>query len=433
MGHATTATRRQALARPSDLVRNLRQHVTARVAPSSRGVLDAASTRLSLVSTPRSAPDESGARSTENTPPTLRVPGPLGPETERVWLLDGGDQAYPRMLAAIGLASSSIHLEVYAFSPTGVGARFAHALAAAARRGVAVEVHIDGWGSARDGAAIVAALRASGCRARIHNRLRALLVGRLGRNHRKVLLVDDQVAFVGGINIGDEYVDDASRAGWADLALEIRGPACARLARSIRRQPPLLAKQGAQIELCGLGGGWRLRRKYLDAFVSARARIALAHGYFLPDRGVVRAIVAAARRGVEVRLVLSGRSDVPFARAATRSVYRELLGAGVEIHEWTDSVMHAKVATVDGRRLLLGSFNLDPFSLANLEALVTIDDVRVAGPAEQWIGAHFAASTRVTALESSTWVRRWILDPAGRFIARLADAMSRTIGRSRRQ
>lgn len=385
------------------------------------------------MSAPRSAPDEPGARLPERALPTLRVPGALGPETERISLLDGGDQAYPRMLDAIGLARSSIHLEVYAFSPTGVGARFAQALAAAAGRGVAVEVHIDGWGSARDGAAIVAALRASGCRARIHNRLRALLVGRLGRNHRKVLLVDEQVAFVGGINIGDEYVDNTLRVGWADLALEIRGPACARLARAIRRQPPLPAKEGAQIELCGLGGGWRLRRRYLDAFASARTRIALAHGYFLPDRGIIRAIVAAARRGVEVRLVLSGRSDVPFARAATKSVYRELLAAGVEIHEWTDSVMHAKVATVDGQRLLLGSFNLDPFSLANLEALVTIDDARVAALAETWIAAHFAASTRVTALESSTWARRWILDPAGRLVARLADAMSRTIGRPRRR
>jgi cardiolipin synthase len=163
-----------------------------------------------------------------------------------------------------------------------------------------------------------------------------LLVGRFGRNHPKILLVDDEVAFLGGINIGDENVAEGVRLGWADLALEIRGPQCARLGEMIRREPQRPVDSSLRIYLSGLGGGWRLRRRYLKAFARARQRIDVAHGYFLPDHGVVRAITAAARRGVQVRLLLAGRSDVPFARAATRSLYRRLFAAGVSIHEWSD-------------------------------------------------------------------------------------------------
>jgi cardiolipin synthase len=343
-------------------------------------------------------------------------------------LLDGGEQAYPRMLLAIARARRTVHLEVYAFAPLGVGVHFVEALGQAARRGVAVQVLIDGWGSAWGGRAVAAALRKAGCAVRIHNRLLAFFIGRFGRNHRKILLVDDEVAFLGGINIGDENLGEGKRLGWADLALEIRGPQCERLGQMIRREPRRPVDSSLRIHLCGLGGGWRLRRRYLKAFASARQRIHIAHGYFLPDLGVVRAIAAAARRGAQVRLLLAGRSDVPFARAASRSLYRRLLAAGVAIHEWSDSVLHAKVAAVDGRCLLVGSFNLDPFSLANLEALVEVADPRVAGQAEAWIQDHFARSRQMTSVDASSRLHRWLLDPLGRIVARLADAISRGTG-----
>jgi cardiolipin synthase A/B len=346
---------------------------------------------------------------------------------ESVDLLDGGCQAYPRMLFAIARAQRSVHLEVYAFAPSAVGSSFVEALGQAANRGVRVRVVIDGWGSARGGRAVAAALREAGCAVRIHNRLRALLVGRFGRNHRKILLVDDEVAFLGGINIGDENVSVGVRLGWADLALEIRGPQCAHLGRMIRREPNHLVHSSLRIYLSRLGGGWRLRRRYLQAFASARQRIDVAHGYFLPDAGVVRAITAAARRGVQVRLLLAGRSDVAFTRAATRSLYRRLLAAGVSIHEWSRSILHAKVATVDGRRLLIGSFNLDPFSLANLEALVEVEDTPVVAQGEAWIQDHFARSRSITVVEASSRLQRWLLDRLGRLVARLTAAISRVI------
>jgi cardiolipin synthase A/B len=364
---------------------------------------------------------DGAAERVRSTGVILATDGTAVPES--VSLLDGGEQAYPRMLLAIAGARTSVYLEVYAFASSGVGARFVDALTLAANRGVAVKVLIDGWGSARGGRFVTAALRQAGCTVRIYNRLLSLLIGRFGRNHRKVLLVDDEVAFVGGINIGDE----GGRLGWADLALEIRGPECERLGQMIRREPHGSTDTALRIYLCGLGGGWRLRRRYLRAFASARHRIHVAHGYFLPDPGVVRAITVAARRGVRVRLLLAGRTDVPFARAATRSLYRRLLAAGVTIHEWNGSVLHAKVATVDAHRLLLGSFNLDPFSLANLETLVEVTDARIVGQAEAWIQDHCARSRSITWVEASSWPQRWLLDPLGRLVARLADAISRVI------
>ena len=177
-----------------------------------------------------------------------------------------------------------------------------------------------------------------------------------------------------------------------------------------------------------------MRRRYLKAFARARERIHVAHGYFLPDRRVIRAITAAARRGVQVRLLLAGRSDVLFARMATRSLYRRLLAAGVEIHEWSGSVLHAKVATVDGQCLLVGSFNLDPFSLANLEALVEVTDPRIVEQGEAWIQHHFVVSRSITTTAVSSRLSRWLLDPLGGLVARLADVSSRAIaGRRQRQ
>ena len=355
--------------------------------------------------------------------PTFR--GESGVASVRI--LDGGAEAYPRMLAAIDDAHSRVHLEVYGFAPLGVGRDFLDALTRASRRRTKVRVVIDGFGTARNGRAIATQLRRSGCDVRIHNRLRAALLGRIGRMHRKLLLVDDAVAFVGGINIGDENLARGGRRGWADIALEIRGPECRRLGRQLRREPVGESPGGLRILLSGLGGGWRLRHRYLRAFAAARHRIDIAHGYFLPDAGILRAITAAARRGVRVRLLLAGDSDVPFSRMATRSLHRHLMAAGLEISEWTRSVLHAKVATIDDRRLLLGSFNLDPFSLANLESLVDVDDPDVVERAQCWMDAHFSGSHSVTAFEAGSRARRWFFDPVGRAIVRIAVAASRAM------
>jgi cardiolipin synthase len=348
-------------------------------------------------------------------------------------LLDGGAEAYPRMLDAIARARDTVRLEVYSFAHDAVGHRFVEALTAAARRGVRVAVVLDGWGSAADGAVVSERLSAGGCEVAIYNRLAALLAGRFRRNHRKLLLVDDAVAFLGGINIGLDYGDPANPGGprWRDLALEIDGPVAAALAARLRGRRSPTPAGPVHVHLSGLGGGRRLRRRYLKAIGAARRSLTIAHAYFLPDQRLVRSITAAARRGVAVTLVLPGRSDVPLAGAASRRLYRRLLRAGVQIREWSETVLHAKAAIADGRRLLLGSFNLDPFSLKNLEALVEVDDVDVARAGEAWMERLVAGSRLITAerLERGSRLQRWALDAVGLWVLRGAHLVARLLGR----
>ncbi|HEY5955067.1 MAG TPA: phospholipase D-like domain-containing protein [Polyangiaceae bacterium] len=355
-------------------------------------------------------------------------------ELEGLELLDGGGQAYPRMLQVIAAARRHIYLEVYSFAYDATGKQFVTALANAAHRDVEVHVVIDGWGSAFSGRSVAAELRAAGCHVKIYNRLRSLLAGRFARTHRKMLLVDDAIAFIGGINIGDENTEASGRVGWADLALELRGAPCAYLGKLFRGEPRGQLGNDLEIHFSRLGEGWRLRRLYLRAIARAHAHVHIAHGYFLPDRGILRAIVSAARRGVHVQLVLAGRSDVPLARAATRSLYRRLLRAGVAIYEWNGSVLHAKLACIDSNSLLIGSFNLDPFSLTNREVLVQVSRPEVVKQGEEWIADRLLESHAVTTVELGTTVQRWLLDPIGLLVVRIAVLVSRLLapGRQRR-
>ncbi len=349
-------------------------------------------------------------------------------------LLDGGAEAYPRMLEAIESAMRRVHLEVYTFEREGVGTRFLAALTAAAQRGVEVRVIVDGWGTIGESGALSDTLRAAGAKVRVYNPLSSLFTGRAWRNHRKILLVDDRVAFLGGINIGDVYRGEEGQPGWADLALELHGELCARLGAKLNAGAVELAEGPVRVWLSGFGGGWRLRRRYLKALARARARVVLAHAYFLPDRGFIRALNRAARRGVAVHLLLAGRSDVAFARAATMRLYRVFLKAGVHIHEWTGSTLHAKAALVDGQKLLVGSFNLDPLSLVNLETLVEVEDEAVAAQATAWLERHLRASRRIFLEDCArTGLQRWLLDLLGLAGARFAEAFASFMGRRRRR
>jgi cardiolipin synthase len=317
-------------------------------------------------------------------------------------LLDGARETWSAMLAAIDGARTRIELEVYAFLDHGVGDRFVAALSAAAARGVRVRVRVDAWGSIGSAGRVVECLAAAGCDAAVHNRLRFGFLGRWNRNHRKLLLVDGEVAILGGINIGDLYAE------WADAAVELRGPACAVIERRLAGERFVEQAGPVRVFLSRMGGGWRLRRCYFKAFSAARRRIEVAHAYFLPDAKLMRTLARAARRGVEVLLLLPAKSDVPLAHMATTAQYRKLLRAGVRILEWGGGVLHAKLAVVDGQRLLVGSFNLDPFSLANLEALVVADDGAAAADAQAWIARRAAEAHPATAPFRWTWLGRLV-------------------------
>jgi cardiolipin synthase len=351
-----------------------------------------------------------------------------------VTLLDGGAEAYPRMLEAIESATRRVHLEVYTFEREGVGSSFVAALTAAAQRGVEVKVIVDGWGSIGESGALRSTLRAAGARVHIYNPLTSIFTGRAWRNHRKILLVDDRVAFIGGINIGDEYMGAADEPGWADLALELRGEICAQLGVKLRAGSVELASGPVRVLLSGFSGGRRLRKRYLRALKHAKQQVVLAHAYFLPDRGFMRELTRAARRGVAVHLLLAGRSDVAFARAATMRLYRYFLKRGVHIHEWMDSTLHAKAAVVDGKRLLVGSFNLDPLSMVNLETLVDVEDEGVAAQAMAWLDKHLKGARPISLADCSrTGLQAWLLDILGLAGARLAEAFAHFMGRKRRR
>lgn len=356
---------------------------------------------------------------------------------DTVTLLAGGREAFPRMLRAIRGARQSVHLEIYHLAREGVGDEFREALSDAALRGVRVRVILDGWGSALDGRWLQSMLEPDGAEVKIYHPLSALFTGRFRRNHRKILLVDGEVAFLGGINISDEYgqvgpgraPDLADEApDWMDLAVEIRGPAAAWLEARLRGERPARPRGAVQIHLSGIGGGRRLRNLYRRSFGGARSEILAAHAYFLPDRRFVRSITAAARRGVKVTLLLAGRSDVPLARAATTRLYRRLVEAGVEIREWTRSIHHAKVAVVDGEKVLVGSFNLDPLSLSNLESLVEIDDRGTAEAARRWFEDRASLARRVSPEEAArVGLAGRLLDAIGSAVARFTEAVARIL------
>jgi cardiolipin synthase A/B len=351
-----------------------------------------------------------------------------------VRLLDGGREAYPAMLDAIAGARREVFLEVYHLAAEGIGARFVEELCAAARRGVRVQVVIDGLGSAPDAGEVAATLEAAGCEVRIWGRLLLVFAGRLRRNHRKILAVDGELAFVGGLNIADEYglpVPGPDERPWADLALALRGPVAAWLQTRGRSERGRSPAGPVRIWLSGVGGSRRLRRRYLKTFGGARQSVDVAHAYFLPDRRLVRSMTAAARRGVEVRVVVAGASDVALLGPAMRRHYRRLLRAGVRISEWSRSVLHAKAAAVDGGRLLVGSFNLDPLSLANLESLAEVEDPATARAGAAWIRARFDEGEEITLerIGRGSWLERLLADTIGGLVSRFARFVARRGGR----
>ena len=357
-------------------------------------------------------------------------------EGGQVRLLDGGGEAYPAMLAAIAAARSEIFLEVYQLSPAGIGARFIAALSAAARRGVRVEVILDGFGSAPCATEVAEALSAAGCEVRIGGgsccSSPAACAATTARSSRWT-------------ESGPSSGASTSRTSTAALR---RRPTSGRGRTSPspsrgRSRPgyssaPAASMGGARRGRCGIwlsgaGGGGQLRRRYLKSFGGARRTLDVAHAYFLPDRRLVRSMTAAARRGVDVRLVVPGASDLTFLRPATRRLYRRLLRAGVRISEWSRSVLHAKAAAVDGARLLVGSFNLDPLSLANLEALVVVDDAATAADGARSIRARFDEGEEITldGIGRGTWLERFVVESIGGVVAAVVSRVARFVGRRR--
>ena len=354
-------------------------------------------------------------------------------------LVDGG-QAFPAMLRAIAAARSSILCETYILRDDGTGWRFARALAARARAGVAVHLLYDAWGSSV-GEDFLDFLHAAGVQVLAFRPLR--WGGRLGefvqrhrrRNHRKVLVVDGRIAFTGGLNLADDYAapEDGGK-GWRDTHVRLEGPVAKELVLpfvriwrraggkpvDLRRFRGLVRRPDPRVRVIGSPGfkGHRqIRRAYLQAIETADTRVWITSAYFLPPMRILKALRDAARRGVDVQVIVGGTTDVKPVLFASRTLYGPLLKAGVRIHEFHGRVLHAKTAAVDGRWATVGSSNLDHHSLlVNLEVNAVIEDRRFAEALEELFLADLRSTREVT---QASWRRRTLVERALSWLAYL--------------
>jgi cardiolipin synthase len=284
-----------------------------------------------------------------------------------------GDALYSDMLAAIRSARERVWLETYILELDGVGRRFLAALRASARRGVDVRLHLDAVGSfGVPKRRTRRALRAAGVRLQRFRTWRWYLPGSYHRrDHRKLLVVDDTAAYLGGFNITAR--NSRRRLGderWRDTHLRMTGPLVDDARRAFAafadRDPGWPPDRGGDVHLLPNHGRtcrYRLRCTLHDWFRSASHRIWLTTPYFVPDSGTRRHLVEAVRRGVDVRLLLPARSDVRIARWAAHAAYAWLLCNGVRIFEYDSRMLHAKTIVVDGTRSTVGTANLDYRSL----------------------------------------------------------------------
>lgn len=380
-------------------------------------------------------------------------------------LLQNGADFFPALCEAIDAARVSVHLETYIFMLDRTGVRVLECLMAAARRGVKVRVVLDGFGSAMSVAAVRARLLEAGAQCRIFRpepRWFARFVpsrSRLRRLHRKVTVVDGSIAFIGGINIVDDYDDldptDGISGPRFDFAVQVQGPMVTEAAYAqdllwvrlnwarLRRHPRdwsrmrLTKPHHTRVQPCGtlraalvLRDNLRFRqtfeRAYLYGISQARRDILIANAYFFPGRQFRRALAKAAARGVRVRLLLQGKVEYRMQYHATRSLYDQLLRDGIEIYEYMPSYLHAKVAVIDNVATV-GSSNLDPFSLLLArEANVVVDDQPFAWDLQERLetaireGGQFI---RPLDYQRRGWLRRWV-DAASYTLLRIGVALT---------
>ncbi len=351
----------------------------------------------------------------------------MPPSVSAVWL-PTVDRAYGRMEDAIARAAVSVRLETYIFKAGGPGDRFRDALRAAVARGVRVRVLLDSFGSAELPPAYWDDLRGAGGEVGWFNPLALRRI--VFRDHRKLLVVDDARAFVGGFNIGSEYEGDGVAYGWRDLGLELQGPPVGCLAASFDlmwehrdfRHPRLLRLRLSRLKRllreCGsaevMATGPGLNRNPFRTRLTQRVRqageVRIAAAYFVPSFRLRRALGSVVRRGGRVQLLLPGRTDVAIAQAAGRTFYRSLLRAGIQIAEYQPQILHAKLAIADDA-VFVGSSNIDARSLGiNYELNVCLTGPVLAAEARALFAADWARARPIDRKQWRTdrrWTDRW--------------------------
>jgi cardiolipin synthase len=321
----------------------------------------------------------------------------------RFRLLENGEEYFPAVYEAIGAAQREVFIETFILFDDAVGKELHRVLVAAARRGVSVDVTVDGYGSPDLSQAFIESLTAAGVRLHFYDPQRRVFGMRTNifrRLHRKIVAIDSRTAFIGGINFGADQLLATGEKAKQDYAVCIEGP----LARDIhqfarlqvaafyrkpwwvlwkgkltdRRAPRIAVPRSGKAMLVVRDNDRHrddIERHYRAAIRSAKQEIVIACAYFFPGYRLLRQLRRAARRGVSVKLILQGAPDMPQAMKWAMMLYPSLLRAGVEIYEYCQRPLHAKIAVIDNDWSTVGSSNLDPLSLAlNLEANVVIKD-----------------------------------------------------------
>ena len=362
----------------------------------------------------------------------------------RVDLLQDGPGTYAAMFEAIENARDHVNLESYILEAEGPGEEFARRLIAKARAGVRVNVLYDSFGSIGTPASYFDQLRAHGVNVCEYNPLRRLgnLLSRALhlRDHRKLMVVDGRIGFIGGVNISPVYSAGSSplavlagsggeaggavpdKPGWRDTHVRVEGPIVAQLQRLFVRHwskhssialrsshyfPPLAPVGNQRVALAACDAGRRRNpfyRALLAALDASQHRIFLTTAYLVPTRRLMRSLLRAARRGVEVYLMLPGVSDFWLPLQAGRSHYGRLLRAGIHVHELHDTLLHAKTCVIDGLWTTVGSSNLDWRSfLHNAEANLVVLDATLAQEMERVFMEDVARSREIL---RDDWARR---------------------------
>lgn len=326
-------------------------------------------------------------------------------EGHRIELLENGEAFYPRVFEAIGKAEREVLLETFILfdDPAGQGLR--EAVLAAAARGVQVQMTLDGWGSEALTPEFIEPMLKAGVRIHLYDPVKRVLGRRthiFRRLHRKLIVIDQRVAWCGGINFSHDHLRSFGPHSKQDYALEVEGPVVAdiyqemlamlpdaerprrlswrwlrRRARAQQTQPPERGPAGDALVAFVFRDNRRHRadieRLYRIGIRAAKQRIVIANAYFFPGYRLLRDLRRAARRGVDVRLILQGNPDMQFVQWAANTLHDYLLRAGVHIYEYCERPMHAKVALIDDDWSTVGSSNLDPLSLfLNLEANLVV-------------------------------------------------------------
>ena len=410
-----------------------------------------------------------------------------------VTLLENGLELFPALCAAFDAAQTSIHLETYIFRLDAAGLKVLDHLKRAAERGVKVRVVLDGYGSARDDRTIQSLLRAAGAQCRIYRpepkylSYQSFDFSRLRRMHRKTTLVDSHLAFIGGINIEDDYSglseEDllTNKEPRFDYAVRLTGPLAIELMRAqdllwlqigwplsnealyddTSIKAPVTLKQwkhrhvrrlrlrllrfkhaayarnrmphahaGTMRAALVLRDNLRYRRTieaaYFAHIATAQHEIVIANAYFLPGMKLRHALIDAAARGVRVRLLLQGKIEYRMQYHATRWIYQQFLKYGIEIYEYLPSYLHAKVAVIDGVSVV-GSSNLDPFSLLLArETNIVVDDAGFTSTLTHSLERAFAQGSQI--VEPSLYHERSLfaraLDACAYMLLRVGVALS---------